>query len=144
MSLSPVDEKGGEFKEWVQEHKAAFKDLKTTLTSAVIFAYPHLSLNVTPFIYGAYTSSHAIGTALLQVLFDNKEHVISYGIRALAKTELNYSTTLCEMLALVSFTKKYSPVLKAKRFNVRSDHQAFVWLNNFKSPNANEHVGRKL
>ncbi len=97
-----------------------------------------------PFIYGAYASSHAIGTVLSQVLFDNKEHVISYGIRALAKTELNYSTTLCEMLALVSFTKKYSPFLKAKRFDVRSDHQALIWLNNFKSPNAKEHVSRKL
>ncbi len=34
----------------------------------------------------------------------------------------------------LSFTKKYSPYLKAKRFTVRTDHQALVWLNNFKEP----------
>ncbi len=73
-----LTKKGGEFK-WAQECMAAFTDIKTAHTSAAILAYPHLSPNTIPFIYGACASSHAIGTVLSQVLSDGKVHVISYG-----------------------------------------------------------------
>ncbi len=68
------------------------------------------------------------------MLSDGKEHDISYGSLTLDKAERNYITTRRKMRALVSFTKKYSPYLKAKRFTVRTDHQALVWLNNFNDP----------
>ncbi len=58
---------------------AAFTDIKTAHTRAAILACPHLSPSVTPFIHGTYASSHTVRAILTQVLFDSKEHVISYG-----------------------------------------------------------------
>ncbi len=87
-----------------------------------------------PIFLDTNASSHAIGGILSQVLSDGKEHVISYGSRTLDKAECNYSTTRREMLALVSFIKKYFLYLKAKRFTVLIDHQTLVWLNNCKGP----------
>ncbi|BHF67902.1 hypothetical protein SprV_0301093100 [Sparganum proliferum] len=48
------------------------------------------------------------------------------------QVQRHYSTTRREMLALVTFVKKFRHLLLAKHFIVRTDHQALKWLRKFK------------
>ncbi|BHF75064.1 hypothetical protein SprV_0501815800 [Sparganum proliferum] len=45
-----------------------------------------------------------------------------------------YSTTRQELLPVLTFVKKFHHYLTDKRFILRTDHQAFRWLENFKDP----------
>ncbi len=61
--LTRLTEKGREFK-WTQECEDAFKDLKTTLTSAPILAYPDLAQKATRFVLDTDASGQTIGGVL--------------------------------------------------------------------------------
>ncbi|BHF58737.1 hypothetical protein SprV_0100169200 [Sparganum proliferum] len=54
--------------------------------------------------------------------------------QTLTKPERNYSTTHKELLAVVTFVKKFHHYLAGKRFILRTDHQTLRWLENFKDP----------
>jgi hypothetical protein len=60
--------------------------------------------------------------------------VISYGSRTLNKAERNYCTTDKELLAVRYFIEYYRQYLLGRKFCVRTDHQALIWLFSFKEP----------
>ncbi|BHF57829.1 hypothetical protein SprV_0100077500 [Sparganum proliferum] len=65
---------------------------------------------------------------------DGLEHPLIFAGQTLTKPERNYSTTRKELLAVVTFVKKFHHYLAGKRFNLRTDHQALSWLEDFKEP----------
>ena len=79
-------------------------------------------------------SDVALGAVLSQVGPDGLEHVLAYGSKALSVTERNYCVTRKEMLAMVHFIHAFRAYLLGKRFKVRTDHHALVWLQSFKEP----------
>nr|VZI14049.1 unnamed protein product [Spirometra erinaceieuropaei] len=131
--LTRLTEKSRPFK-WTTECEDAFSHLKEALTAAPVLSFPDLSRDGPQFILDTDASSHAIGGVLSQTDTDGREHVIQYGSRTLDKSERNYSATRREMLALVSFTKKFAAFLKGKPFIIRTDHSALEWLQNFHEP----------
>nr|VZI49393.1 unnamed protein product [Spirometra erinaceieuropaei] len=131
--LTRLTEKSRPFK-WTTECEDAFSHPKEALTAAPVLSFPDLSRDGPPFILDTDASSHAIGGVLSQTDTDGREHVIQYGSRTLDKSERNYSATRREMLALVSFTKKFAAFLKGKPFIIRTDHSALEWLQNFHEP----------
>ena len=70
------------------------------------------------FILDVDASDVGIGGVLAQIQ-NAGERVIAYGSRTLNKAESNYCITEKELLAVRYFIR---------RFRVRSDHQALVWL----------------
>ncbi len=56
--VTRLTEKDREFK-WTQECDAAFNDIRTALTSALILAYPDLSPNAASFVLDTDANSHA-------------------------------------------------------------------------------------
>ncbi len=102
--------------------------------SVGILAFPDLSPDACPFILDTDAGNHAIGAVLSQTGVDGKEHVIAYGSWTLDKAERDYSTTRIEILAMVSFTKRFVVYLRGKRFQVRTGHQALTWLKKFREP----------
>jgi hypothetical protein len=60
--------------------------------------------------------------------------VISYGSRTLNRAETNYCVTDKELLALRYFVEYYRQYLLGRKFLVRTDHPAPVWLFSFKEP----------
>ena len=62
---------------------------------------------------------------------DGVEKVIAYGSSTLTKAERNYSVTRREMLALISFLRRFRSYLLGKPFVVRTDHAALTWLQQF-------------
>ena len=91
-----------------------------------ILVYPRF--DGTQFILQTDASLKGLGFVLAQVQ-DQKERVISYGGRALSKSERNYSITELEALAVVEGIRKYRPyLLHSEKFKVVTDHCALKWL----------------
>ena len=65
---------------------------------------------------------------------DGKERVLCYDSRLLTKEEQHYCVTRRELLAVVTFVSKFRPYLLGRRFTLRTDHGALLWLRNFKEP----------
>ena len=86
------------------------------------------------FILDTDASNEGVGAVLSQVGEDGREQVVAYGSRLLTKAERKYCVTRKELLAVVTFTKKFRPYLLGKKFLLRTDHGSLVWLTNFKDP----------
>ena len=104
---------------------------KKALVSTDVMGYP---LNdAGQFVLDADTSAVGIGGILQQVQND-RERVIAYASRALNKAEKNYCITITEkeLLAVRYCDEYFRQYLLGRRFTVRTDHQALVWLYRLK------------
>ncbi|KAK3085975.1 hypothetical protein FSP39_011528 [Pinctada imbricata] len=115
---------------WDQACQESFEKLKRILASPEIMAYPREDKE---FILDCDASGESIGAVLSQII-EGKERVISYGSRALSKAEKNYCITDKELLAVRHFIEYYKQYLMGRKFLVRTDHQALVWLFKLKEP----------
>ena len=114
---------------WSEECQAAFQHLKKGLLSPSILTYPQFDRM---FILDTDASNEGLGAVLSQVGEDGHERVIAYGSRLLTKAERRYCVTRKELLAVVTFTRKFRPYLLGKKFLLCTDHGTLVCLTNFK------------
>lgn len=115
---------------WDTQCEDSFQTLKQILAGPEIMAYPR---DDEEFILDTDASGEAIGAVLSQFQ-DGRERVISYGSRTLTKSERNYCITDKDLLAVRHFVEYYKQYLLGKKFLVRTDHQALVWLFKLKEP----------
>ena len=109
----------------------SFESIKKALVSADVIGYP---LNEAgEFMLDVHAIDIGIGGILHQVQ-DGRESVIAYASRALDKAEKNYCITEKELLAVRYFIEYFRQYLLGRRFLVRSDHQALVWIFSLKEP----------
>ena len=127
--LYKVTEKNQKFV-WTEECQQSFEELKTTLISAPILAYP---TREDLFILDTDASNVGMGAVLSQ-LQDGVEKVICYFSKTFSRSERKYCVTRRELLAVVASIKHFHHYLYGKYFKVRSDHGALSWLFNFKNP----------
>jgi hypothetical protein len=92
---------------WGTEQQEAFDKLKVLLTTAPILQIPDFEA---PFIVHCDASNYAIGAILAQET-EQGEHVIMYASRSLSATEVNYSTTEKECLAVVWSLQYFRPYI---------------------------------
>lgn len=116
--------------QWDESCEESFQTLKKILAGPEIMAFPK---DGEEFILDTDASGEAIGAVLSQMR-DGRERVISYGSRALSKSERNYCITDKELLAVRHFVEYYKQYLLGRKFLVRTDHQALVWLFKLKEP----------
>ncbi|CAN6697874.1 unnamed protein product [Malus baccata var. baccata] len=110
--------------EFNEASEQAFNHLKDLLTSAPIITPPDWS---TPFELMCDASDYAIGAVLGQR--KNKlPHVIYYASRTLNDSQLNYSTTEKELLAIVFALDKFRSYLIGTKVIVFTDHAALKYL----------------
>ena len=119
---------------WTDEQQRTFERLKELLTSGPILAFPR---NEGTFIIDCDSSETGLGTVCSQMQ-DGVERVIGYASRTLNRSELNYSTTRKELLAVIFSLKSYRYLLLGRRFLIRSDHSALQYLRKTKEPIAQE------
>ena len=116
---------------WNNACSKAFQQLKEALVSSDVMGYP--LNNAGQFFLDVDASDVGIGGILHQVQ-DGKEKVIAYASRALNKAERNYCITEKELLAVRFFIEYFRQYLLGRKFTIRTDHQALVWLFRLKEP----------
>jgi hypothetical protein len=117
---------------WTEVQEQAFQRLKDKLCSEPVLAYPTADGF---FILDTDASNYGIGAVLSQVQNVNEEpRVIAYASKTLSDSQKAYCTTWKELLAVVYFVKHFRRYLYGRRFLLRTDHAALVWLLNFKNP----------
>ena len=116
---------------WNEACDQSFENLKKALISSDVMGYP--MDNAGQFVLDVDASDVGIGGILHQIQ-DGRERVIAYASRALNKAERNYCITEKELLAVRYFIEYFRQYLLGRKFVVRSDHQALVWLFKLKEP----------
>ena len=70
-----------------------------------------------------------IAYILSQLDDQGREHVISYGGRGLRKSEINWSISKLECLAIIYGTRAYHQYLVSRPFTIVTDHVSLTFLN---------------
>ena len=111
---------------WLQEHQAAFEQLKSDLLNTLALNHFDPSWN-TRLITDA-SRLHGLGFVLMQHS-DEKTKVIQCGSRSLSVAEKNYSTLELELTAIVWAIQKCNFFLKGiNHFEVLTDHRPLVGI----------------
>jgi hypothetical protein len=125
-----------EFK-WDPECQSAFEALKTRISEAPILRGPNWKL---PFHISTDASDTALGAVLGQK--DLIPYAIYYTSKNLTPTELNYTVTEKEFLAVVHAINKFRHYITGYETFVHTDHSAIRYLMN--KPVTNGRVTRWL
>lgn len=115
--------KDTEFK-WTPECETSFRTLIDKLTTAPIMQPPNFSL---PFEIMCDASDHAIGAVLGQRR-EGKPFVIYYASRTLNHSQMLYTTTEKELLAVVFALDKFRSYLLGSPIVIFTDHSALKFL----------------
>jgi len=107
------------------EQQQSFDDLKNALTSPKNMTIPRLEQ---PLILTTDASNISVSFNLPQMI-DGRQRIIEYGSRGLRKTELIYSTSKKELLAVVVGVKHYHDYLNGQKFIIRTDHMSLKYLS---------------
>ena len=116
---------------WTKECDESFQTLKLKLCQAPILDYPREDRT---FILDTDASFGAIGAVLSQIKEDGEETVIAYGSRHMTSHEKGYCVTRKELLAIHEYVMYFKEYLYGKKFKIRTDHKALVFMNTTKSP----------
>ena len=127
--LHALTKKGAPFI-WTAECQNAFEQLKEALTSADVLALPD---DEGHYILDCDASDKAIGAVLSQIQ-NGEERPICYASQLYDKHQQNYNVTRKELLALVTFVRKFRQYLLGRPFTIRSDHAALQWLRKTPEP----------
>ena len=106
---------------WIQACQTAFDTVKTLLTTALVLKLPDYNHEFTVVVDA---SGVGIGAVLLQ-----DERPVAFGGRKLTDTELKWSTTEQEMLAVVHHLNKWRCYLEGRHFVVVTDHEPNTWFH---------------
>ncbi|GFW09105.1 retrovirus-related Pol polyprotein from transposon 17.6 [Trichonephila clavipes] len=79
-------------------------------------------------------SKPAISCIFKQQKPNGNQHPIAFHSRRLRNYEINYTITELECLAIIDSLDKLNCYLHESHFTVHTDHNALVWLKNFKNP----------
>ena len=123
--------------EWTPSCQTSFETMIHNLTTAPILAYPDCHK---AYILNCDASDVAISFILSQLNDENREVVIEYAGRTLRKSELNYSVTDKEALAVVEGFRKFHTYLYGSHTTVITDHQALEHV--YKNPKITGRISR--
>ena len=115
---------------WNTVHQTEFDFLKEALISAPILAFPNMQKE---FILTTDACTSGIAYILSQLDGQGREHVISYGGRGLRNSEINWTISELECLAIIEGTRAYHTYLASRPFTVVTDHVSLTYLNSLKA-----------
>ena len=107
-----------------EEGKRTFVILKQALIEALILQSPNWDL---PFEIMCDALDYAVGAVLGQRL-EKKPTTIWYASKTLVETQINYTTTTKELLAVVYALKKFRPYILGSKIVIYTDHATLKYL----------------
>ena len=123
------------FLKWNETAEASFEKLKMVLTTTPVLAYPSRSGK---FILDCDASHNCMGAVLSQIQGD-KECVIAYASKKMSKCQISYCITRKELLSVYTFVTQFKHYLLGRKFLIRTDHRALVWMMQWKKPNTSQY-----
>ena len=105
--------------EWTDVHQKAFETIKRIVLREVLLAYPDFNK---PFEIYTDASKYQLGAVVLQA-----GKPIAYYSRKLNKSQLNYTTTERELLAIVETLKEFQSILLGQQIVVYTDHKNLTY-----------------
>ncbi len=121
---------------WTVECQKAFEDLKDKLVTSPILVKANLCKQ---FILETDASQHHVAAVLLQYDDEGLPRALGYFSKKLKNTEVRYSTTDREALAIVLACRQFHHYLRGTKFVIGTDHQPIttVFRQRTKSPRMN-------
>ena len=110
---------------WGSDQERAFELIKSELSSYPVLAHFDSKKDVK---IRTDASGYGLGAAILQKE-GNVFKPIAYASRMLNESELNYTISEKECLAVVYAVEKFEQFLSSKHFEIESDHCALCWLS---------------
>jgi hypothetical protein len=115
---------------WTSECDHAFNSIKQLLTTAPVLALPDFNRS---FKIHCDASNYSIGAVISQQ-FDEGEKPIAYASRILNSSEINYSTSEKELLAIVWSSKHFKQYIYGRDIEFYTDHKPLAVLNKLSEP----------
>ncbi|CAF4051391.1 unnamed protein product [Rotaria magnacalcarata] len=113
--------------EWNEEMEDAYKALKDHVAKQVKLAYPDYSAKASPLVIA--TDASTVGTGgVLQQVQNGINHIIAFTSSTFNKTQLNYTTTELEILAIKASIRAFHPFIAGRKFEIHSDHAPLLYL----------------
>jgi hypothetical protein len=110
---------------WIEECQQSFDTLKQKMVTAPILVFPNWSKE---FHVHVDASSIALGEVLEKPGEGDIDHPLTFSSRNLSTTEINYTTTKKEGLAMVYTLQKFRHYLLGGHFKMFTDHSALKYL----------------
>ena len=110
---------------WGIKEQLAFDTLKERLTNAPLLGYPEYGKDS---ILYTDASTYALGAVLAQKDEQGMERPIAYASRTLRGSELNYTITEKECLAVIWALKHFRQYCVGVKTTIITDHAAATWI----------------
>lgn len=110
---------------WTPAHQASFENVKKKFLETVMIQYPDFTK---PMFLQTDSSGYGIGAVLFQKDNEMREKVIAFISRALKGSELSYTTTEKEALAVVWALQKLRTTILGSDLTILTDHKALTFL----------------
>lgn len=124
---------------WNDDYSLIWNNLKKCLCNAPVLSFPQKEGT---FILDTDASHDSTGAVLSQIQ-NGSERVISYASHAFSKHEREYCVTRKELLAVYKYARHFKHYLIGKKFIIRTDHRALIWMLNWKKPNTSQYCSWK-
>ena len=121
---------------WGDKEAEAFRQLKQTLTSPTVLAFPDWN---STFIVQTDASSAGAGAVLLQPM-GREERVLAFASHRFSKTDSRRGPTERECMAVLWAIKHFRQYVAGRRFTLVTDCSALTWL--FRSRNLDPKLHR--
>ena len=120
--------KKGKKVEHTENFIKAYETCKNILCNDPVLVHPDFSKL---FVLTTDASNFAIGAVLSQ-----NEKPVCFASRTLNPSEVNYSVTEKELLAIIWAVKYFRPYLFGRHFKINTDHRPLKWLESLKEPSS--------
>ena len=134
--LKPLVKGGSEHSPMVTQpdDQEAFGRLKDYLTSTPVLTQANFQSSEPLILDTDWSNSPGGIGGVISQKQDGVERVICYGARQLTKAEKNFSSNRGELAAVIYFANLWAPLLLARPFILRIDHQALRYVNTMIEP----------
>ena len=116
---------------WTPECDEALNIVKKELCKYPVLSYPRYGPK-DEFILTTDASGDGVGAVLSQVQ-DGEERPLGYGSSSFNRAQRGYSTTEKELAAVRYGVKHFKPYLYGRKFVIRVDHKALIYLEQMKN-----------